>query len=136
MGFQNLSLSLKTAREATWDEEGRTRIAEARGRLPKPIDGWAQAAERKGEQVILTVRNADGTRVPQREGICFYSELNHFTTLKNQETKVEGSEITVTLPVADYAPRKLKKLVGLLFHPDGWAGSDGRKYMPVSLSLE
>ncbi len=136
LGFQNLSLSLKTSGAPEWDADGRARIAAARRRLPRSLDGWEHTAKRVDEKVILTVRNTKGLPVPRHEKLYFYSELNHFTTLANQRTKVEGSEVTVVLPVADYAPKKLGNLVGLLFHPKGWPGSNGRKYMPVALPLE
>jgi thiol:disulfide interchange protein DsbD len=136
LGFQNLSLVLKTSRSTEWDVAGRVRIAEARQRLPQVIDGWEHVAKRVGEKVILTVRNTKGLLVLPDDGLYFYSELNHFTTLSDQRTKVERNEVSVALPVADYAPEKLGKLVGLLFHPKGWPGTNGIKYMPVSLPLE
>ena len=89
-----------------------------------------------GEKVVLTVRNTKGMPVSSDNDLYFYSESNHFTTLAQQLNKVQGNELVVTLPVADYAPEKLGKLVGLLFHPKGWPGTNGKKYMPVSLLLE
>ena len=136
LGFQDLSLSLKTGNKPKWDEEGRSRIAEARKKLPEPIQGWKQTAKRDGEKLILTVRNIAGVPVEEDQEICFYSELNHFTTLKKQRFKVKGDELTVTLPIADYAPDKLEKVKGLLYHPAGWQGSKGNKYMPVTLRLD
>ena len=56
--------------------------------------------------------------------------------LPSSGTKVVRNELSVTLPVADYAPKKLGELVGLLFHPKGWPGTKWKKYMPVSLVLE
>ena len=84
---------------------------------------------------VLTVRSTKGLSCTPMTS-HFYSESNHFTTLAQQRNQVEGNELTVTLPVADYAPEKLGKLVGLLFHPQGWPGTNGKKYMPVSLPLE
>ena len=136
LGFQDLSLSLKTGNKPKWDEEGRSRIAEARKKLPKPIQGWTQSAKRDGEKLILTVRNSAGVSVVENQEICFYSELNHFTTLKKQRFKVKGNELTVTLPIADYAPDELEKVKGLLYHPAGWQGSKGNKYMPVTILLD
>ena len=136
MGFKNLSLKLKTAKSPDWDADGRKRIEEARRLLPKVIDGWEHAAKRIGEKVVLTVRSTKGLSVHPDDKLYFYSESNHFTTLAQQRNQVEGNELTVTLPVADYAPEKLGKLVGLLFHPQGWPGTNGKKYMPVSLPLE
>ncbi|MBT6852291.1 MAG: hypothetical protein HOA16_13960, partial [Opitutae bacterium] len=63
-------------------------------------------------------------------------ELNHFTTLKKQISQVEGDELTITLPIADYAPNKLEKVKGLIYHPSGWQGSKGNKYMPVTILLD
>ena len=136
LGFQDLSLTLKTGNKPKWDDEGRSRIAEARKNLPEPIQGWKQSAKRDGEKLILTVRNMAGVPVEGNQEICFYSELNHFTTLKKQRFKVKGNELTVTLPIADYAPGKLEKVKGLLYHPAGWHGSKGNKYMPVTLRLD
>ena len=136
MGFKNLSIKLKTSNSPEWDTDGRKHIAEARQRIPQVLDGWEHTAKRVGEKVILTVRNAKRLPVLADEELYFYSEANHFTTLAEQRVKVEGNELVVTLPVADYAPEKLGKLVGLLFHPEGWPGTNGKKYMPVSLPLE
>lgn len=136
MGFKNLSLELKTSISTEWDEVDRSRIAEARKRLPRVLDGWEQTAKRVGEKVVLTVRNTKGRPVLSDDELYFYSESNHFTTLADQRNKVERNELTVTLPVADYAPEKLGELVGLLFHPKGWPGTNGKKYMPVSLQLD
>ena len=136
LGFQDLSLSLKTGSEPKWNDEWRARIAKARKKLPKPIKGWKQSAKRDGEKVILTVRNIAGVPVEEDQEICFYSELNHFTTLKKQRFKVKGDELIVTLPLADYAPEKLEEVKGLLYHPAGWQGSKGKKYMPVTLRLD
>ena len=136
LGFQDLSLSLKTGNKPKWDKEGRSRIAEARKKLPKPIHGWTQSAKRDGEKLILTVRNSDGVPVEENQEICFYSELNHFTTLKKQISKVKGDELIITLPIADYAPEKLEEVIGLIYHPSGWQGSKGNKYMPVTLLLD
>ena len=136
LGFQDLSLSLKTGNKPKWDEEGRSRIAEARKKLPKPIQGWTQSAKRDGEKLILTVRNSAGVSVVENQEICFYSELNHFTTLKKQVSKVKGDELIITLPIADYAPEKLEKVKGLIYHPSGWQGSKGNKYMPVTILLD
>ena len=55
---------------------------------------------------------------------------------KKQTAKVKGDKLTVTLPIADYAPEKLEKVKGLLYHPAGWQGSKGNKYMPVTLRLD
>ena len=136
MGFKNLSLELKTSNSPEWDIAGRAHIAEARQRLPQVLDGWEHVAKRVGEKVILTVRNAKRLPVLADEGLYFYSEANHFTTLADQRVKVDRNEVSVVLPVADYAPDKLGELVGLLFHPKGWPGTNGKKYMPVSLLLE
>ncbi|MDE0576927.1 MAG: protein-disulfide reductase DsbD family protein, partial [Opitutales bacterium] len=136
LGFQDLSLSLKTANTPKWNDEWRARIAKARKKLPKPIKGWKQSAKRDGEKVILTVQNIAGVPVEEDQEICFYSELNHFTTLKKQRFKVKGDELIVTLPLADYAPEKLEEVKGLLYHPEGWQGSKGKKYMPVTLRLD
>ncbi|MBT3569865.1 MAG: hypothetical protein HN494_13525 [Opitutae bacterium] len=136
LGFQDLSLSLKTGNKPKWDEEGRSRIAEARKKLPKPIQGWTQSAKRDGEKLILTVRNSAGVSVVENQEICFYSELNHFTTLEKQISKVKGDELIITLPIADYAPEKLEKVKGLIYHPSGWQGSKGNKYMPVTILLD
>jgi len=136
LGFQDLSISLKTGSEPKWNNEWRARIAKARKKLPEPIKGWKQSAKRDGEKVILTVRNMAGVPVEEDQEICFYSELNHFTTLKKQRFKVKGDELTVTLPIADYAPDELEKVKGLLYHPAGWQGSKGNKYMPVTLRLD
>ena len=136
LGFQDLSLSLKTGNKPKWDEEGRSRIAEARKKLPEPIQGWKQSAKRDGEKLILTVRNIAGIPVEEDQEICFYSELNHFTTLKKQISKVKGDELIITLPIADYAPEKLEEVIGLIYHPSGWQGSKGNKYMPVTLLLD
>jgi DsbC/DsbD-like thiol-disulfide interchange protein len=135
LGFQDLSLSLKTGDTPKWNDEWRARIAKARKKLPEPIKGWKQSAKRDGEKVILTVRNIAGVPVESDQEICFYSELNHFTTLKKQRFKVKGDELIVTLPLADYAPEKLEEVKGLLYHPAGWQGSKGKKYMPVTLRL-
>ncbi len=136
MGFKNLSLELKTSNSPEWDIAGRAHIAGARQRLPQVLDGWEHVAKRVGEKVILTVRNAKRLPVLADEGLYFYSEANHFTTLADQRVKVDRNEVSVVLPVADYAPDKLGELVGLLFHPKGWPGTNGKKYMPVSLLLE
>jgi DsbC/DsbD-like thiol-disulfide interchange protein len=136
LGFQDLSLSLKTGDTPKWNDEWRARIAKARNKLPEPIKGWKQSAKRDGEKVILTVRNIAGVLVEEDQEICFYSELNHFTTLKKQRFKVKGDELIVTLPLADYAPEKLEEVKGLLYHPAGWQGSKGKKYMPVTLRLD
>ncbi|MDA9961609.1 protein-disulfide reductase DsbD family protein [Opitutales bacterium] len=136
LGFQDLSLSLKTANMPKWNNEWRARIAKARKKLPKPIKGWKQSAKRDGEKVILTVQNIAGVPVEEDQAICFYSELNHFTTLKKQRLKVKGDELIVTLPLADYAPEKLEEVKGLLYHPQGWQGSKGKKYMPLTLRLD
>jgi DsbC/DsbD-like thiol-disulfide interchange protein len=135
LGFQDLSLSLKTGDTPKWNDEWRARIAKARKKLPEPIKGWKQSAKRDGEKVILTVRNIAGVPVESDQEICFYSELNHFTTLKKQRFKVKGDELIVSLPLADYAPEKLEEVKGLLYHPAGWQGSKGKKYMPVTLRL-
>ena len=136
MGFKNLSLKLKTSVSTEWDEAGRSQIAEARRRLPQVLDGWEQTAKLIGEKVVLSVRNAKGLPVPIDKKLYFYSKLNHFTTLVEQESEVERNELRISLPVADYAPEKIGELVGLLFHPRGWPGTNGKKYMPVSLSLK
>jgi DsbC/DsbD-like thiol-disulfide interchange protein len=136
LGFQDLSLSLKTGDTPKWNDEWRARIAKARKKLPKPIKGWKQSAKRDGEKVILTVQNIAGVPVEEDQEICFYSELNHFTTLKKQRFKVKGDALIVTLPLADYAPEKLEEVKGLLYHPEGWQGSKGKKYMPVTLRLD
>jgi len=136
MGFKNLSLELKTSNSPEWDIAGRAHIAGARQRLPQVLDGWEHVAKREGEKVILTVRNAKRLPVLADEGLYFYSEANHFTTLADQRVKVDRNEVSVVLPVADYAPDKLGELAGLLFHPKGWPGTNGKKYMPVSLLLE
>jgi DsbC/DsbD-like thiol-disulfide interchange protein len=136
LGFQDLSLSLKTGDTPKWNDEWRARIAKARKKLPEPIKGWKQSAKRDGEKVILTVRNIAGVLVEEDQEICFYSELNHFTTLKKQRFKVKGDELIVTLPLADYAPEKLEEVKGLLYHPAGWQGSKGKRYMPVTLRLD
>jgi DsbC/DsbD-like thiol-disulfide interchange protein len=136
LGFQDLSLSLKTGDTPKWNDEWRARIAKARKKLPEPIKGWKQSAKRDGEKVILTVRNIAGVPVESDQEICFYSELNHFTTLKKQRFKVKGDELIVTLPLADYAPEKLEEVKGLLYHPAGWQGSKGKRYMPVTLRLD
>jgi len=136
LGFKNLSLKLKASSSPEWDVDGRARIAEARKRIPQVIDGWGYAAKREGEKVLLTIRNTKGLTVLPDDELYFYSESNHFTTLAEQRNKVEENELVVTLPVADYAPEKLGELVGLLFHPKGWPGTNGKKYMPVSLSLD
>ena len=90
----------------------------------------------KVKKMILTVRSAKGLKVKADEEVCFYSELNHYTTLKKQKAEAKGEALTVTLPIADYAPEKLEKLTGLLYHPEGWQDEKDSKYMPVSLSLE
>ena len=136
LGFQDLSISLKTGNKPKWDDKGRSLIEEARKKLPKHIQGWEKFAERDGEKLILTVRNSAGVPLEGNQEICFYSELNHFTTLKKQISQVEGDELTITLPIADYAPDKLEKVKGLIYHPSGWHGSKGNKYMPVSLRLD
>ena len=136
LGFQDLSLTLRTGEKPKWNEEGRERIREAREKLPKPIAGWEHSARRDGEKMILTVRSAKGLKVKADEEVCFYSELNHYTTLKKQKAEAKGEALTVTLPIADYAPEKLEKLTGLLYHPEGWQDEKGSKYMPVSLSLD
>ncbi|MBT3637458.1 MAG: hypothetical protein HN531_10995 [Opitutae bacterium] len=136
LGFKNLSLELKTSTSPEWDADDRARIAEARQRLPQVLDGWEHTAKRIGEKVVLTVRSTKGLTVLPDDELYFYSESNHFTTLSDQRTKVERNEVSVTLPVADYAPNKLGELVGLLFHPKGWPGTNGKKYMPVSLQLD
>jgi DsbC/DsbD-like thiol-disulfide interchange protein len=136
MGFKNLSLELKTSISTEWDEVDRSRIQEARKRIPQVLDGWEHGAKRMGEKVVLTVWNTMGMPVSSDDDLYFYSESNHFTTLAEQRNKVEENELVVTLPVADYAPEKLGELVGLLFHPKGWPGTNGKKYMPVSLSLD
>ena len=135
LGFQDLSLSLKTGKNPKWDDKGRALIAEAKKKLPKPILGWEKTAKRDGEKVILTVRNIAGASVEEDQEICFYSELNHYTTLKKQTAKVKGDKLIVTLPIADYAPEKLEDLKGLLYHPTGWQGSKENKYMPIAISL-
>ena len=136
MGFKNLSLPLQTSTSKEWDADGRARIQEARQRIPQVLDGWEHGAKRMGEKVVLTVRNTKGMPVTSDDDLYFYSESNHFTTLAEQRNKVEGNELIVTLPVADYAPEELGELVGLLYHPKGWPGANGKKYMPVSLPLQ
>ena len=136
MGFKNLSLPLQTSTSKEWDADGRARIQEARQRIPQVLDGWEHGAKRMGEKVVLTVRNTKGMPVSSDDDLYFYSESNHFTTLVQQRNKVEGNELIVTLPVADYAPEKLGELAGLLYHPKGWPGANGKKYMPVSLPLK
>jgi thiol:disulfide interchange protein DsbD len=136
MGFKNLSLPLRTSTSMEWEVDGRAHIEEARDRIPQVLDGWEHAAKRMGEKVVLTVRNNKGMPVTSDDDLYFYSESNHFTTLAEQRNKAEGNELVVTLPVADYAPEKLGELVGLLYHPRGWPGANGQKYMPVSLVLE
>lgn len=136
MGFKNLSLPLQTSTSKEWDDDGRARIQEARTKIPQVLDGWEHGAKRMGEKVVLTVRNTKGMPVSSDDDLYFYSESNHFTTLAEQRNKVEGNELVVTLPVADYAPEKLGELAGLLYHPKGWPGANGKKYMPVSLPLQ
>ena len=104
MGFKNLSLPLQTSTSKEWDDDGRARIQEARTKIPQVLDGWEHGAKRMGEKVVLTVRNAKGMPVSSDDDLYFYSESNHFTTLVPQRNKVEGNELVVTLPVADYAP--------------------------------
>jgi thiol:disulfide interchange protein DsbD len=136
MGFKNLSLPLRTSTSMEWEVDGRAHIEEARDRIPQVLDGWEHAAKRMGEKVVLTVRNTKGMPVTSDDDLYFYSESNHFTTLAEQRNKAEGNELVVTLPVADYAPEKLGELAGLLYHPKGWPGTNGKKYMPVSLPLQ
>ncbi len=136
MGFKNLSLPLQTSTSKEWDADGRARIQKARLRIPQVLDGWEHGAKRMGEKVLLTVRNTKGMPVSSDDDLYFYSESNHFTTLVPQRNKVEGTELVMTLPVADYAPEKLGELAGLLYHPKGWPGANGKKYMPVSLPLQ
>ena len=134
MGFKPLAQA-EDRKSPDWDADGRKRIEEARRLLPKVIDGWEHAAKRIGEKVVLTVQEHQGfVRAPMTSSTFIPNRTILPRSL--QRNQVEGNELTVTLPVADYAPEKLGKLVGLLFHPEGWPGTNGKKVHAVSLPLE
>ncbi|HJM62115.1 MAG: hypothetical protein CMN05_11745 [Roseibacillus sp.] len=135
LGFKEFTLQLPGGKNTEWDESVRKQISDARLRLPRPISGWEYSCKRNGNQFVLKIRNSAGHPLIAADEIYFYSHFNHINTLEKQKLRIDGSEITITLPIGDYAPTNIGKLAGLLYHPAGWPGADGQKYMPVDLML-
>lgn len=136
VGFKDFTLTLNTGLESEWNESAREEIAEARRKLPRPIEGWDHSCKRIGDHLVLEVKSTAGLSLKAAEDIYFYSKLNHIDTLVEQGIQIEGDKITVTLSIADFAPKEIEKLVGLFYHPDDWPGAEGQKYMPIDLKLE
>jgi len=137
VGYQELAVTVDTGKEIEWNGKIRARIKEARSKLPKPIEGWEYSASRSGDQITLTVRNKAGLPVDVAEGVYFYSENNHVDTLKEQQITADGSEITVVLPINKISLDKtISGVKGLFYHPGGWPGAEGRRYLPVEVEFK
>jgi len=136
VGYQELEVTVNTGKEIEWDEEIRARIKQARSKLPKPVEGWEYSASRSGDKITLKVRNKKGLPVSVVKGVYFYSEHNHIDTLVEQQVTADGSEVTVVLPINKISlDRKIEGVKGLFYHPVGWPGSEGRKYLPVEVGF-
>lgn len=136
VGYKDFTLNLNAGHSKEWNESVREEIARAKSEIPPPLEGWEQSCTRIGEQIELKLRNKAGHPLKDADGIYFYSKLNHINTLIEQEIRIDGDEITVTLPISEFAPKKIDKLAGLFYHPDGWPGAGGQAFMPVDLKLD
>lgn len=137
VGYQELEVTVNTGKKIEWNEEVRARIKEARGKLPKPIEGWEYSASRAGDKIILKVKNKEGLPVSVVKGVYFYSEHNHIDTLVDQQVTADNSEITVVLPINKISlDKKIEGIKGLFYHPVGWPGAEGRKYLPVEVEFK
>jgi DsbC/DsbD-like thiol-disulfide interchange protein len=134
LAFQDFTLNLKVKRQTEWNAEARDRIAGARGRFPQPAEGWEYSCKRVGDHLVLKAKSPPGLAITSAPEIYFYSRLNHINTLVKQEIQVEGREITATLPISEFAPEDIGKLVGLFYHPGGWPGTEEQHYMPINLA--
>ena len=137
LGYEDLVLKIKVGKTRSWHKQHRSLIAEGRRKLPKRLDGWTSSGQRQGDQIILKFKRTDGLSVSHADSIYFYSrQRNHISTLIKQQIRVNSNEVTIVLPIAEYAPKKIERITGLLYHPNGWPGADGRKFMPVDLALK
>ncbi len=136
VGYRKLEVTLRTGEEVEWNDEIRARIKAARDKIPKTIKGWECAASRSGDKITLKVKNRKELPVRAAEEVYFYPEENCINTLIEQEVSADGSELTVVLAVNNLSDiskeKKLTGVSGLLYHPDGWPGAKGQKYMPVT----
>ncbi len=139
VGYQQLEVTLNTGEKVEWNEDIRSQIKVARDKIPKPIKGWEYSASRSGDKIALRVKNKEGLSVTAAKGVYFYSAENCINTLIEQEVSADGSELTVVLTANNlsdiYKVKKLTGMSGLLYHPDGWPGALGQKYMPVTVSF-
>lgn len=137
VGYQELEVTVDTGKEAEWNEEIRAQIKEARSKLPKPIEGWEYSASRSGDKIILKVKNKEGLPVSVVKGVYFYSEHNHIDTLVEQQITADNSEVTVVLPINKISlDKKIEGIKGLFYHPVGWPGTEGLKYLPVEVEFK
>ncbi len=137
VGYQELAVTVDTGKKVEWNEKIRARIKEARGKLPKPIEGWEYSASRSGDKITLKVTNKAGLPVSAAEEVYFYTEKNHIDTLKEQQITADGSEITVVLPINKISLDKtITGIKGLFYHPAGWPGTGGNQYLPVDVKFQ
>ncbi len=139
VGYQKLEVTLNTGEKVEWNEEIRSQIKEAREKIPKPIKGWEYSGSLSGDKITLKVKNKKGLPVTAAKGVYFYSEENCTNTLIEQEVSADGSELTAVLAVNNLSDiskgKKLTEVSGLFYHPDGWPGAQGQKYMPVTVKF-
>lgn len=137
VAFQDLQVSVKAGSEKQWNEPVRKKIAAARSKLPKPLSGWTYSAAREGEWVTLKVKSDKGLAVEVKDKLYFYSALSYADTTAAQQVSLDGDELTVKFKINAVAlDKKLEAVEGLFYHPDGWPGSGGQKYMPLSVLLK
>jgi len=123
-GDAKLEISFPVAADAATDTKWTKAIAETRGKMPEPADGWNITATHTDKTATLRLTPKPGT-THQPADLHFFSADAYTDYAKQQNVKAENGGWVMEMPLDAAADKSLKRLVGVLASANGWTDGSG-----------
>ena len=123
-GYHTFELKLPVSEKTAWARGTRELVKAAQARLPKPIPALQATASAKGNKIRLQIEGKPIQALLEKEGLYFFSMLNHYKIDPEQKIRLKKGILTVTLSKTDYAPDKIDRVKGILRFPVEISGKD------------
>lgn len=139
-GLKELSLEMKVADAAEWDEKWRGKFDAARAAAPQTLAGWKAEAKRVGDVVHLkltAMTEVAKKRTAAIKEMIFYTDDGLINADKPQTfSSPESGVLVMKLIISEYAnDPKAGELSGVLQTPQGWSPDDAMKSFALRVKI-
>lgn len=135
-GDFELSLPVNTSDQPDWNPELRDQFLQARGEIPRALEGWKASVEAgNGNEILLSLHNTGGEPLLETAEFYFYSydEQVHSDMPQTTKRNPDGS-ITIKLKKPEFAPEDPVELRGIIYNSAGWDAKPGGQFAEVAAS--